>query len=53
MTTSAPPRHILAINDDRDILRVYTELLKDEGYLVSVDVAPPTDLAPVLRQTLT
>jgi len=47
MTTTASPRHILAINDDRDILRVYTELLTDEGYVVSVDVIPPSDLSPV------
>jgi len=47
MATTAPPRHILAINDDRDILRIYTELLTDEGYLVSVDVMPATDLADV------
>ena len=47
MQTAPPPRHVLAINDDRDILRIYTEILTDEGYLVSVDVIPPTDLAPV------
>lgn len=47
MTSTTPPRHILAINDDRDILRIYTEILTDEGYLVSIDVVPPTDLSPV------
>jgi len=47
MTATAPPRHVLAINDDRDILRIYTEILTDEGYLVSVDVMPATDLADV------
>ena len=47
MQTAIPPRHILAINDDRDILRIYTEILTDEGYLVSVDVVPPNDLEPV------
>ncbi len=47
MHTQAERRHVLAINDDREILRVYTEILTDEGYLVSIDVVPPTDLSPV------
>jgi len=47
MDTTVSPRHILAINDDRDILRIYTELLTDAGYLVTVDLMPATDLADV------
>ena len=47
MQTELRPRHILAINDDAAILRLYTEILTDEGYLVSIDVVPPPDLAPV------
>ena len=47
MAIPSPPRHILAINDDRDMLRLYTEILTDEGYLVSVDLMPATDLADV------
>jgi len=47
MQTEPQARHVLAINDDREILRVYTEILTDEGYLVSVDVVPPIDLSPV------
>lgn len=41
------PDHVLAINDDRELLRLYAELLSDEGYRVSVDVLPATDLADV------
>lgn len=47
MQTDSPVRHVLAINDDPEILRIYTEILTDEGYLVSVDALPPTDLSPV------
>lgn len=47
MAVAIPPTHILAINDDRDILRVYTEILTEEGYLVSTDLMPATDLADV------
>jgi len=47
MQSEPQPRHVLVINDDREILRVYTEILTEEGYLVSIDVVPPTDLSPV------
>jgi len=47
MQTDPLPRHVLAINDDPAILRVYAEILTDEGYLVSIDIVPPTDLSPV------
>lgn len=47
MQTDSPVRHVLAINDDPEILRIYTDILTDEGYLVSVGALPPTDLSPV------
>ncbi len=47
MATPTPVRHILAINDDPEILKVYTELLTEEGYLVSVELMPPADLGDV------
>ena len=41
------PEHILAVNDDRELLCLYTEMLTDEGYRVSVATIPTTDLADV------
>ena len=44
--TSRP--HILAIDDEADILEIYVELLTDEGYRVTTDLRPTLDIADVL-----
>ena len=47
MAATTLPPHILVIDDDPDILRLYTELLTDEGYLVTVAMMPATSLAEI------
>ena len=40
--------HILAIDDEPDILEVYRDILTDEGYQVTTQLVPATDPADVL-----
>ena len=39
--------HILAIDDEPDILEVYRDILTDEGYRVTTQLVPATDPADV------
>ena len=40
--------HVLAINDDPQILEIYTEILAEDGFRVTTALIPATDPAEVL-----
>lgn len=42
------PRHILAINNDADVLDLFRELLQDEGYRVTTQAYADKDLKAIV-----
>ncbi len=44
---SSVQRHVLAINDNVDVLALFTELLEEEGYRVSTQVYVDKDLKAI------
>jgi CheY-like chemotaxis protein len=47
MTPPAPPPHVLVIDDDQAIVRVYTELFEEEGYRVTTWQFPEQDVEAI------
>lgn len=43
------PRHILAINNDADVLRAFRDLLEDEGYRVTTQVYADRNLGGIVE----
>ena len=46
---TAPPPHVLAINNDPTVLALFRDLLEEEGYRVSLHSYVDRDLAEIVR----